>query len=162
MKNCCLVAFAWAKVTSNRSKRNMFSQKGIQRHPVKEWTEREVYRWLKQKGLSKPDLAEFRDTAPLIGIHTSSSSVDFVIAADTCQDFPFLLNHSDWLSRKMTGKSFIAQSMIINTWLDDSFSRTVDLAASWCVVLIKWAFQSRIFVLASRLHELSHLVDHLL
>ena len=31
----------------------MFSQKGIQRHPVKEWNEREVYRWLKQKGLSK-------------------------------------------------------------------------------------------------------------
>jgi len=31
----------------------MFSQKGLQRHPVNEWNEREVHRWLKQKGLTK-------------------------------------------------------------------------------------------------------------
>lgn len=32
---------------------NMFSQKGLQKHRVQEWTEREVFRWLKQKGLGK-------------------------------------------------------------------------------------------------------------
>ncbi|KAL9957892.1 hypothetical protein ACROYT_G034847 [Oculina patagonica] len=31
----------------------MFSQKGLQRHPVNKWNERDVCRWLRQKGLGK-------------------------------------------------------------------------------------------------------------
>lgn len=38
---------------NERAPEKMFSQRGLQKHPVNKWNEREVCRWLKHKGLGK-------------------------------------------------------------------------------------------------------------
>ena len=86
------------------------------------------------KGKAKGTLFEF-PTSIL-------SSLLFVSATETCHDLPFLPNQSRWVSLKLVGKNFMAQSMMRKTWFDVKWSITSLFAASWWAARRMWAFHS--------------------
>ena len=71
-----------------------------------------------------------------------------LIATGTCHDIPLFPNQSDWLSRYLRGRYFIAQS---STKRMDEALRLLTMSSlhsSWFTERNKWAFQPSILCLA--------------
>lgn len=86
----------------------------------------------------------------------------------TCQLIPLLPNQSVCPSRNFLGKNFMAQSHVIMTSLSVISSRSLVLASSWFLDLIRWLFISFMLSMAcwtlenSKKNSINQINDQLL